>query len=40
VGRTTAGNKKGLIVPNNTTDNELRNIRNSLSENIKVVRVE
>jgi translation initiation factor 6 len=40
VGRTTAGNKKGLIVPNNTTDNELRNIRNSLPENIKVVRVE
>jgi translation initiation factor 6 len=21
IGRTTAGNKKGLIVPNNTTDN-------------------
>lgn len=40
VGRTTAGNKKGLIVPNNTTDNELRNIRNSLPENVKVVRVE
>lgn len=40
VGRTTAGNSKGLIVPNNTTDNELRNIRNSLSENVKVVRVE
>lgn len=37
IGRTTAGtfqfnpgNKKGLLVPNNTTDNELRNIRNSL----------
>lgn len=40
MGRTTAGNSKGLIVPNNTTDNELRNIRNSLSENVKVVRVE
>lgn len=47
VGRTTAGNnhsylgnKKGLLVPNNTTDNELRNIRNSLPENVKVVRVE
>ena len=24
------GNKKGLLVPGNTTDNELRNIRNSL----------
>lgn len=48
VGRTTAGitfltllgNKKGLLVPGNTTDNELRNIRNSLPENVKVVRVE
>jgi translation initiation factor 6 len=46
VGRTTAGNtfaylgnKKGLLVPNNTTDNELRNIRNSLPETVKVVRV-
>ena len=39
VGRTTAGNKKGLIVPNNTTDNQLRNIRNSLPQNVKVVRV-
>ena len=27
-------------MPNNTTDNELRNIRNSLNENVKVVRVE
>lgn len=34
------GNKKGLLVPNNTTDNELRNIRNSLPETVKVVRVE
>lgn len=30
VGRTTAGNKNGLLVPNNTTDNELRHLRNSL----------
>ena len=33
-------NKKGLLVPNNTTDNELRHIRNSLPESVKVVRVE
>jgi hypothetical protein len=37
---TNSGNKKGLLVPGNTTDNELRNIRNSLPENVKVVRVE
>jgi len=34
------GNKKGLLVPNNTTDNELRNIRNSIPENVKIKRVE
>ena len=39
VGRTTAGNKNGLIVPNNTTDNELRHLRNSLPETVRVVRV-
>ena len=40
VGRTTAGNKNGLLVPNNTTDNELRHLRNSLPETVRVVRVE
>jgi translation initiation factor 6 len=30
LGRTTAGNKKGLLVPSTTTETELRNIRNSL----------
>lgn len=39
IGRTTAGNKHGLLVPNTTTDNELRNIRTSLPENIKIRRV-
>ena len=34
------GNKNGLLVPNNTTDNELRNIRNSLPESVKIKRVE
>lgn len=27
-------------MPNNTTDNELRNIRNSIPENVKIKRVE
>ena len=40
VGRVTCGNKNGLLVPNNTTDNELRNIRNSLPESVKIKRVE
>lgn len=35
-----AGNSKGLLLPNNTTDNELQAIRNSLPENIKMQRVE
>lgn len=37
IGRTTCGNKNGLLVPSITTDNELRNIRNSLPENVVVI---
>eukprot|EP01017_Pseudomicrothorax_dubius_P019712 TRINITY_DN2164_c0_g1_i22.p1 TRINITY_DN2164_c0_g1~~TRINITY_DN2164_c0_g1_i22.p1 ORF type:complete len:246 (+),score=50.71 TRINITY_DN2164_c0_g1_i22:79-816(+) len=40
IGRLTAGNKKGLLVPNNTTDVELKNLRNSLPEEVKIKRVE
>jgi len=40
VGRLTVGNKKGLIVPNTTTDQELLHIRNSLPENVVVQRVQ
>lgn len=40
IGRTTAGNKKGLLVPSTTTETELRNIRNSLPETVKIRRVE
>lgn len=40
VGRLTAGNKKGLLVPSTTTDQELLHIRNSLPKEIKVERVE
>src|SRR4051794_29033494 len=36
VGRTLAGNKNGLLVPNNITDTELRHLRNSLPDDIKV----
>ena len=36
IGRMCAGNSKGLLVPNNTTDNELMAIRNSLPEEIKI----
>jgi len=40
VGRLTAGNKNGLLVPFTTTDVELRNIRNSIPENIRIKRIE
>lgn len=40
VGRVTCGNKNGLLVPNTCNDNELRNIRNSLPENVRVRRIE
>jgi len=36
VGRVTAGNKNGLLVPNNITDMELKNIRNALDDKIKI----
>eukprot|EP01115_Flamella_aegyptia_P012176 TRINITY_DN59_c0_g1_i2.p1 TRINITY_DN59_c0_g1~~TRINITY_DN59_c0_g1_i2.p1 ORF type:complete len:287 (+),score=87.19 TRINITY_DN59_c0_g1_i2:77-862(+) len=40
IGRMTVGNKKGLLVPNTTTDQELLHIRNSLPDSINVRRVE
>lgn len=40
IGRLTCGNKNGLLVPFTTTDVELRNIRNSIPENIRIKRVE
>eukprot|EP00330_Aristerostoma_sp_ATCC50986_P004012 CAMPEP_0114596706 /NCGR_PEP_ID=MMETSP0125-20121206/18838_1 /TAXON_ID=485358 ORGANISM="Aristerostoma sp., Strain ATCC 50986" /NCGR_SAMPLE_ID=MMETSP0125 /ASSEMBLY_ACC=CAM_ASM_000245 /LENGTH=245 /DNA_ID=CAMNT_0001800229 /DNA_START=14 /DNA_END=751 /DNA_ORIENTATION=- len=36
IGRVTAGNKNGLLVPNNITDSELKQIRNSLPDGVKV----
>lgn len=40
VGRMTVGNKRGLILPSTTTDQELLHIRNSLPDEVVVQRVE
>jgi translation initiation factor 6 len=40
VGRMIVGNKRGLIVPNTTTDNELLHLRNSLPDAVTIQRVE
>jgi translation initiation factor 6 len=40
IGRLAAGNRKGLLLPNTTTDQELLHIRNSLPDSVVVQRVE
>lgn len=40
IGRLCVGNKRGLIVPNTTTDLELQHLRNSLPDSVKIQRVE
>lgn len=40
VGRVTAGNKNGLLVPSSTTDQELQHLRNALPESVTVQRIE
>ncbi|KAM3423389.1 Eukaryotic translation initiation factor 6 [Cercospora zeina] len=40
VGRLTAGNKKGLLVPTSTTDQELQHLRNSIPDEVKIQRIE
>jgi translation initiation factor 6 len=40
VGRVTVGNKNGLLVPHNTTDQELQHLRNALPDTVAVQRVE
>lgn len=40
VGRLSAGNRRGLLLPNTTTDQELMHIRNSLPDEVVVQRVE
>ncbi|XP_037631113.1 eukaryotic translation initiation factor 6 [Sebastes umbrosus] len=40
IGRMCVGNRHGLIVPNNTTDQELQHIRNCLPDEVRIQRVE
>lgn len=40
IGRLTAGNRKGLLVPTTTTDQELQHLRNSLPDEVKIQRIE
>ncbi|KAF8365542.1 eif-6 [Pristionchus pacificus] len=40
VGRVSVGNRKGLLVPNATTDQELQHIRNALPDEVKIRRVD
>jgi len=40
IGRMTAANRHGLLVPSTTTDQELQHLRNSLPESVKIQRVE
>ncbi|KAJ2539241.1 Eukaryotic translation initiation factor 6 [Coemansia sp. RSA 1933] len=40
IGRLTAGNRRGLLVPNTTTDQELQHLRNSLPDAVAIQRVE
>jgi len=40
VGRLTAGNRNGLLLPTSTTDQELQHLRNSIPETVKIQRIE
>ncbi|CAI9154575.1 unnamed protein product, partial [Rangifer tarandus platyrhynchus] len=40
IGRMCVGNRHGLLVPNNTTDQELQHIRNCLPDSVQIRRVE
>jgi translation initiation factor 6 len=40
IGRVSAGNKRGLVVPHTITETELKNIRNSLPESVVVRRID
>ncbi|XP_071488824.1 eukaryotic translation initiation factor 6-like [Diadema antillarum] len=40
VGRLTVGNRRGLLVPSSTTDQELQHLRNSLPDSVAIQRVE
>lgn len=36
----TAGNRRGLLVPTSTTDQELQHLRNSIPDSVKIQRIE
>lgn len=40
IGRMCTGNRKGLLVPNSTTDQELQHLRNALPDTVKIKRIE
>lgn len=40
IGRLTAGNRHGLLVPNTTSDQELQHLRNALPDSVAIQRVE
>eukprot|EP00586_Coscinodiscus_wailesii_P020643 CAMPEP_0172514938 /NCGR_PEP_ID=MMETSP1066-20121228/263989_1 /TAXON_ID=671091 /ORGANISM="Coscinodiscus wailesii, Strain CCMP2513" /LENGTH=246 /DNA_ID=CAMNT_0013295807 /DNA_START=137 /DNA_END=877 /DNA_ORIENTATION=+ len=40
IGRTTIGNRRGLLVPSTTTDQELQHLRNSLPDGVVLQRIE
>jgi len=40
LGRLSCGNKRGLLVPSTTTDQELQHLKNALPDKVKVERVE
>ncbi len=40
VGRMVVGNSKGLLVPSTTRDNELKHLRNSLPDKVKIQRID
>ncbi|KAI8826558.1 uncharacterized protein EV422DRAFT_510650 [Fimicolochytrium jonesii] len=40
IGRLTAGNRHGLLLPNTTTDQEMQHLRNSLPDTVAIQRVE
>jgi translation initiation factor 6 len=40
IGRLCVGNKKGLLVPDTTTDQELQHLRNALPDSVKIQRIE
>ena len=40
VGRTTVGNRRGLLIPSTATDLELQHLRNSLPDSVVVQRIE